>query len=192
VTDYIIQIQHIGFDRTFQHLQPVDVDDVVGPAKQIGVSAGGKIYAVKSLVHAVRGVVGWSTCVWSGFDIKDPKQQLCIIKDGWIQKSRANAEKDHLATLKDIKGVPKVLWGGTVQITDASGSSRDDSTFWIRKGFTNGLQSRLHRRLVLTPFGENLSTFASLGELVAAFRDIVDGMSWSLIFLINLVILTFQ
>jgi hypothetical protein len=63
----------IGFDGTFQHLKPGDVDDVVGPAKQIGVSAGGKIYAIKSLVHAVRGVVGRSTRVWSGFDIKDPK-----------------------------------------------------------------------------------------------------------------------
>lgn len=130
----------IGFDRTFQHL-PVNVDDVVGPPKQIGVYAGGKLYAVKSLVHAVCGVVGQSTCVWSGFDITDPKQELCIIKDGWIQKSRANAEKDHLAMLKDIKGILKVLWGGMVQITDASGSSRDDSTLWIHMGFTNGLQS---------------------------------------------------
>ena len=97
------------------------------------------------------------------------KNYVHIIKDGWIQKSQADAEKDYLAMLKDIKGIPKVLWGRMVQITDASGSSRDDSTLWIHMGFTNGLQSQIHHCLVLTPFGKNLSTFASLGELVAAF-----------------------
>ena len=164
----------IGFDPSILNLQ--------GPEGGIGISAGGKVYAVKSIIHAVRGVVGRSSRVWSAYDHKDPDRKLCIIKDGWIQEGRADVEKVHLEKLKDVTGVPKLIWGGAVEITDPSSNSRSerkfrqDDTLWMRLGFSEGRQYRIHRRLVLSPVGELLSSFTSLGELIAAFRDVVVGM----------------
>ena len=96
-------------------------------------------------------------------------------------KSRAKAEKKYLTTLQGIKGIPTLIWGGTVQIHHPGDSSRqqqlqvDDDTTWIRYGFSDGQAYRIHRRLVLKPVGERLSTFTSLGELVAALRDVAVG-----------------
>ena len=72
-------------------------------------------YTVKSTIHAVRGIIGRSTRVWSAFN---NKKELCIIKDGWIQEGRADTEREYLAKLKGITGIPELIWGGTVQIHD--------------------------------------------------------------------------
>jgi hypothetical protein len=139
------------------------------------ISSGNKVYAVKSTIHVVRGIIGRSTRVWSAYD-NDKK--LCIIKDGWIQEGRADAERRHLEQLKDIEGVPTLLWGGTVKIRDHKNKEKfcDDNTAWIRHGFSDKSVYRLHRRLILSPVGQNLATFTSLGELVAALRDVAVGM----------------
>jgi len=164
----------LGFDPSFHHLETKG-------SRSMAISAGGRIYAVKSLVHAVRGMVGRSTRVWSAYDTNDPKRELCIIKDGWIQEGRAEAEKENLKKLENVTGIPELIWGGTVQVSDPTSNEgkgfRDDNTRWMRLGFSGGQQYRIHRRLVLKPVGENLSTFTSLGELIAAFRDVAVGMS---------------
>ena len=140
------------------------------------ISAGGNVYAVKSTIHAARGVVGRSTRVWSVSD-SPTASNLVIVKDGWIHEGRANAEQDHLKVLKGIRSVPNLIWGGTVQISNPQDMSKtiDDDTAWIRQKFSDGRAYRIHRRLVLSPVGEALSTFTSLGELVAALRDVAAG-----------------
>ena len=52
----------------------------------------------------------------------------------------------------------------------------DDNTTRICNGFSDGRAYCIHCCLVLSPVGENLSTFTSLGKLVAALRDVVVGM----------------
>jgi hypothetical protein len=160
----------IGFDSTVALRQG-------GSIRRI--TAGGKVYAVKSTVHAVRGVVGRSTRVW--FAINPTTNEKVAIKDSWAHQARAVTEEEHLNHLKGIQGVPTLVWGGTVQIHDPKDSSQmrfvDDNTMWIREGFSDEYSFRVHRRLVLSPVGEKLSSFSSLGELVAALRDVVTGMS---------------
>ena len=67
------------------------------------------------------------------------------------------------------------------QIHDPKDPSRqqfcDDNTAWVRHGFSDESKYRLHRCLVLKPVGEDLSSFTSLGELVAALRDVAVGRS---------------
>jgi hypothetical protein len=160
------------------------VDPTMTPSKEgeiETISGNGKVYTVKSTVHVVRGIIGRSTRVWSAFDAEDKNKKLCIIKDGWIQEGRADAERLHLDNLKGIAGVPTLIWGGSVQIHDPKDPSRqqfiNDDTAWIRYGFSDGSKYRIHRRLILSPVGENLSSFTSLGELIGALRDVAVGMS---------------
>ena len=142
------------------------------------ISAGSMVYCVTSLVHAIWGVIGRSTRVFLGYDIKDPNKKLHIIKDGWIQEGQADAEKEHMEKLKGITGVPELIWGGTVELEVRDGNTlREDKTLWICHGFSDGKKYRIHRHLVMGPIGENLSSFTSLGELVAALQDVIFGMS---------------
>jgi hypothetical protein len=161
-----------GFDPTMTPSQDGEIETISG---------NNKVYAIKSTVHAVRGIVGRSTRVWSAFDAKDKDKKLCIIKDGWIQEGRADAERMHLDSLKGVAGVPTLIWGGSVQIHDPKDPSRqqfvNDDTAWIRHGFSDGSKYCIHRRLILSPVGENLSSFTSLGELIGALRDVAVGMS---------------
>jgi hypothetical protein len=160
----------IGFDSTVEM-------DAQGEIKKI--RAGDTNYSVHSTIHVVRGIVGRSTRVWSAFRVlENGEREAVIIKDGWIQEGRADAEKENLEIVQDIRGVPKLIWGGSVQAHLPAGNNQlnDDTTLFIRNLFSDRRGFRIHRRLVLSPVGENLSTFASLGELVAALRDVVVGM----------------
>ena len=82
------------------------------------------------------------------------------------------AEEEHLRALDGVTGVPKLIWGETMQIHDPEDLSRQslipDNTAWIRRGFSDDTKLRLHCHLILTPVGQDLSSFTSLRELVAA------------------------
>ena len=137
------------------------------------ISCNGQTYKVKSTIHIVREIIGRSTQVWS---VSDNNKKHCIIKDGWIQKGRADTERQYLKKLDGITGVPKLIWGGTVQIHDPKDPLQqqfcDDNTVWIRHGFSDESKYRLHRWLILSPVGKKLSSFTSLGVLVAALQDV--------------------
>jgi Fungal protein kinase len=160
----------IGFDSTIKTQHDGEIKNI---------SAGGVDYTIKSAIHAVRGIVGRSTRVWSASRmLEDDKKETVIIKDGWIQEGRANAEKENLEIMQKTTGIPTLVWGGTVQahLPNLDNELGDDNTLWIRHMFSDRRTFRIHRRLVLKPVGENLSTFTSLGELIAALRDVAVGM----------------
>ena len=152
----------IGFDSTIETQPDGEITKV---------SADGTDYNIKSTVHAVHGIVGRSTHVWSGFrKLENGKKESVIIKDGWIQEGRANAEKLNLELVQGITGVPTLVWGGTVQahLPNSGNELVDDNTLWICHMFSDRHTFHIHRRLVLKPIGKKLSTFTSLGELIAA------------------------
>lgn len=163
------QHETIGFDPTMTTSHEGQISTI---------SANGEKYTVKSAIHIVQGIIGRSTRVWS---VHDSNKRLCIVKDGWIQEGRADAERQYLEKLNrdEVAGIPQLLWGGTVQIHDPKDPLRqrfcDDHTAWIRHGFSDGTKYRIHRRLILSPVGQDLSSFTSLGELVTALRDVAVG-----------------
>ena len=170
----------IGYDSTIE----------TGPDGEVmKITAGGQCYKVNSTIHAVRGIVGRLTRVWSAHDMAQtgPKKSV-IIKDGWIQQGRAEAETDNLLVVKDVTGVPDLTWGGAVQARRADNQLQDDNTLWIRHLFSDRRAYRIHRHLVLSPVGENLSTFSSLGELIAALRDVAVGMSMTSFIVLYLIL----
>jgi len=162
----------IGYDPTVTTLPNGNVRSII---------AGDELYKVQLAVHVVRSVVGRSTRVWSA---SHAEHGLVIVKDGWIHEPRAKAEEEYLKVLQGIRGIPRLIWAGTVQIHNPGASSRqqflDDNTAWIRHGFSDGHAYRIHRRLVLSPVGQKLSLFTSLGELVAVLRDVAVGKSMTI------------
>ena len=169
----------IGFDSTIE----TEPDGAITK-----ISAGSTVYSIKNTIHVVRGIVGRSTRVWSAFRmLPNGEKESVIIKDGWIQDGRANAEKENLEAVQGIQGVPTLIWGGAVQASlPTTNNQHDDNTLWLHDMYSDRRTFRSHRRLVLSPVGENLSTFTSLGELIAALRDVAVGMSMTKSYLLCL------
>jgi hypothetical protein len=137
----------------------------------IKITAGGITYSNANLIHSSQSMIGRCTRVWSA---KHPVTALrVIIKDGWLHHTRADSEPFYLKKLQKagILGVPTIIWDGVV------GSDGDESTLTIRRGFFSEQDYRIHRRIVMTPSGEPLTTFTSLSELISALRDVVSSES---------------
>ena len=159
----------IGYDSTIENLPDGSI---------MKISMGGKDYKVNSTVHAIHRIVGRSMHVWLAYDMSPNGWKISmIIKDGWIQEGHAGAEKEHLEVITGITGVPSLIWGGAVQALIGSNNEvHEDNTLWIHDMFSDRHAYCIHCHLVLSPVGENLSTFSSLGELIAALLDIAVGM----------------
>lgn len=70
-------------------------------------------------------------------------------------------------------GVPELVEAWTVPLGED-----DQSTDLLRPAFLFGsteFETRIHRRLLMTPVGDPLCTFSCIQELVSIFIDIVDG-----------------
>lgn len=82
-------------------------------------------------------------------------------------------EEDILSKISGLLGVPVLVDAWTVQ---AGGV--DETTDHLRPAFlveNLEFETRIHRRLVMTPVGEPLTQFSTLKELVSIFLDIVHG-----------------
>jgi hypothetical protein len=87
------------------------------------------------------------------------------------------AKKDHEEkVLEIVRGIPNVVT--LIAAWDVEYEGESDSTLRIRNRhgkFSPGFRCKYHRRMLLTPCGEPLSTFSSKRELISAFRDFVVG-----------------
>jgi hypothetical protein len=104
-----------------------------------------------------------------------------VIKDTWADASRPHTEADILRKAQDVEGIPKVVADIIVKVNGVEGRTHN-----LRSNITpttgcklheacSEIEKRIHRRLVLTPFGSALSTFASRKELISIFIDVVTG-----------------
>ena len=135
------------------------------------ISAGDVSYCHAKLIHSSQSMTGRCTRVWSA---EEPEtNNRVIIKDGWVHQKRVSSEARYLKRLQEagVSRVPTVLWEGIV------GTEDEASTFTIRRGFSVEDDCRIHCRIVMTPYGEPLSAFKSLAELISALRDVASGMS---------------
>ncbi|KAJ7625017.1 hypothetical protein DFH06DRAFT_1008349 [Mycena polygramma] len=102
-----------------------------------------------------------------------------VIKDTWADDSRPHTEAEILKMAHGVEGVPKVIADVIVIINGVEGT-----THHLRSNITPGtdidkqysaIERRIHRRLVLTPFGNALPTFATRKELISIFIDVVTA-----------------
>ncbi|KAK7001016.1 hypothetical protein R3P38DRAFT_2559945 [Favolaschia claudopus] len=102
-----------------------------------------------------------------------------VIKDTWDDAARLNTEAQILdiAISYGVVGIPQVVASKIVDVggikgTDALRSSLPSD---IYEEECAHIEKRLHRRLVLTPFGHALHTFSTRKELLSALRDAVEA-----------------
>ena len=101
------------------------------------------------------------------------KKKQYVLKDYWTHKGRKHTEEEFLLKIKGLLGVSQLVETWTVQTEGA-----DETTDWLWPLFLVGnkdFETRLHRRLLLTPVGDPFVEFSSLQELVSIFIDIVHG-----------------
>ncbi|KAK7042389.1 hypothetical protein R3P38DRAFT_2511725 [Favolaschia claudopus] len=102
-----------------------------------------------------------------------------VIKDTWADDSRPNTEAEILDIARSlgVVGIPQVVASEIVDVggirgTDALRSSLPPKLY---KEECAHIEKRLHRRLVLTPFGRSLYTFSTRKELLSALRDAIKA-----------------
>ncbi|KAJ6511329.1 hypothetical protein C8R47DRAFT_1094689 [Mycena vitilis] len=96
-----------------------------------------------------------------------------VIKDTWADDSRTHIEAEILRMAEDVEGVPKVVADVIVKVNGVEGN-----THTLRSNISkldDSIETRVHRRLVLTPFGNPLCTFATQKELISIFIDAITA-----------------
>ncbi|KAF7343467.1 hypothetical protein MVEN_01779600 [Mycena venus] len=103
--------------------------------------------------------------------------QYFVIKDTWADASRPQTEADILRMVQGVDGVPKVVQDIIVKVNGKEGRTHTLRSHLPPKfdELNSQIERRVHRRLVLTPLGNSLSTFASRKELISAFIDAVTA-----------------
>ncbi|KAL5514330.1 hypothetical protein ACEPAG_2418 [Sanghuangporus baumii] len=137
----------------------------------------GKLYEFIRVIHLDPVIRSRGTVV---ILVKDPDTgELLVIKDQWVDRDRRLKEADILSKLegKSLK-VNRLV--GYMVIAFKIGDADDvlDSTEADREGVEdrkkNAIEIRDHYRLLLSPFGDNITKFRSLRELVSSFRDYAE------------------
>ncbi|KAJ7138415.1 hypothetical protein C8R43DRAFT_1202310 [Mycena crocata] len=98
-----------------------------------------------------------------------------VIKDTWADASRAHTEAGILRMADGVQGIAQVVADVIVVINDLEDSTDNLRSLIDPEGKHAHIETRSHRRLVLTPFGAPLSQFASRKELVSIFIDAVTA-----------------
>ncbi|KAJ7823655.1 hypothetical protein B0H13DRAFT_1919551 [Mycena leptocephala] len=173
-----------SFVRVFATLMFTNDRAVLGYDTSIIATDAGRFVEVGGVTHRLvkrlfisdvirgRGTVCWH----ARHDGQD-----FVIKDTWTDASRPYTEAEILLKAKDIEGVPKVVAETIVKVNGVEGRTHN-----LRSNITpttsgklhekcSNIEKRIHRRLVLTPFGHVLSTFASRKELISIFIDTVEA-----------------
>lgn len=108
----------------------------------------------------------------SSWKVKRGKK-LYVVKDYWTHKGRKVTEEEILKKIAGQVGVPELVEAWTVQREGADETTNSLRPLFLVHG--TEFETRIHRRLLITPVGEPLVNFTSLQELMSIFIDIVHG-----------------
>src|ERR1700722_8402975 len=150
-------------------------DSLVGYDVSMCRGSGGKIESITvcGVKYEVVGIIFFSEtlrgCGTQCWHVQKDGEGY-VIKDSWIHRGRQHSELEILKEISGIQGVPRFVCGEDIELPDKT----VDSTALIRMG-QSSIDIRIHRRLVMQPVGEPISSFISKKELVGAFIDIING-----------------
>ncbi|KZT22806.1 hypothetical protein NEOLEDRAFT_1031523, partial [Neolentinus lepideus HHB14362 ss-1] len=133
------------------------------------ITVDGTTYKIVERVYHSHSIRGRGTSCWHA--THDGKSYA--IKDCWQDISRASTEADLLKRVQGLKGVSKLVAEETVKV-----QGKDETTYLIRKPVKDPrkrrhMECRLHRRLVLEPFGVPIEWFRTKKELIRGFMDVI-------------------
>ncbi|KAL5476841.1 hypothetical protein ACEPAI_3027 [Sanghuangporus weigelae] len=141
------------------------------------VTFKGKLYEFIRVIHLDPVIRSRGTVV---ILVKDPDTgKLLVIKDQWVDRDRKIKEADILSKLagKSLKVNRLVDYmviafkiGDAGDLLDSTEADREE----VEDRKKSAIEIRDHYRLLLSPFGDNITKFRSLRELVSAFRDYAE------------------
>lgn len=136
------------------------------------IEADGKLYKLVNTEFVSDRLRGPGTICWHAqYDGED-----YAIKDVWSDVSCEQTEGEILEMVKDIDGICQVVWHGDIMVDGV----QDSTARWrstITKKKLRHLETRVHRRIIMTPFAQPIYFFSSKRELLSMLMDIVRG-SW--------------
>ena len=137
-----------------------------GPQNDIkAITVQGMEYTVIEKIFSSETVRGRATQCWR---VRRDGVEY-VIKDSWCVRER-ESEITTLETLKGMEGVPQLFAS-----EDLMSFGNVDSTAARRVGIDKQ-EERIHRRLVIGPVAQPLSTFSSKKELIQAFINVIQSM----------------
>ncbi|KAL5476817.1 hypothetical protein ACEPAI_3003 [Sanghuangporus weigelae] len=141
------------------------------------VTFKGKLYEFIRVIHLDPVILSRGTVV---ILVKDPDTgELLVMKDQWVDRDRKIKEADILSKLaeKSLKvnrlvGYMVIAFkiGDADDLLDSTEADREE----VEDRKKNAIEIRDHYRLLLSPFGDNITKFRSLRELVSSFRDYAE------------------
>ncbi|KAH7917569.1 hypothetical protein BV22DRAFT_989754, partial [Leucogyrophana mollusca] len=146
-------------------------------------SSGQPARPLKSVKAAARTIIdlirGRATSCWH---VQDDKHIDYVIKDCWTNVGRATREEDLLKCAKSVRGVPKLVAAWTVEFNGAADSTSARRPAFLIDNYPKiisdmniQVESRDHRRLLMTLVGESLAQVLSVLELVSCLIDLING-----------------
>ncbi|EJD02665.1 uncharacterized protein FOMMEDRAFT_167853 [Fomitiporia mediterranea MF3/22] len=127
-------------------------------------------------MYVEKSVRGRGTACFETVYLGEP----AVIKDAWVDDSRAQLEHEILEKVKDVEGIVKVVDYEIVQVPNEDDVLVNDTTSENRKTMMKDgvhlVETRTHRRIILQPCGGPLEGFANLKELLLAIKYVVKSV----------------
>jgi len=129
------------------------------------------VYWIMDILWKSRGLFKRGTVCYR---VRDQFNQEYTLKDCWVNEDVKDVE---IQLLKAVEGIPNVVQ--LKKYWDVLYDGKPDSTSRIRSHCsTFKFETKIHRRILLTPCGVPLTHFNDVPELIGVFRDLVVGESF--------------
>jgi len=108
---------------------------------------------------------------------------LFVIKDSWaaigdLEGKESEASLIALARLRGVsKGIPQIRHAEELRVRSLNGRAGLDTILGNRQDHSghHSQLDRVHRRIVMSPYGKPLHQFSNRKELLLAYHDAVQG-----------------
>jgi Fungal protein kinase len=157
----------LGFDTTITK----------GPGDTRVINFEQKRYTINDVLFVSSVLRGRGTVCWL---VQDEHGDQFVIKDCWADAGRKHVEHEFFEAAEGIAGIPRVVGSAIVKIDGKEDNTDIRRSLVIPKSQISAFQElelRVHRRLVMAPFGKPLSDFSSRRELISALIDVTQGMA---------------
>ncbi|KAG2041122.1 hypothetical protein BDR03DRAFT_1007466 [Suillus americanus] len=127
------------------------------------------VYWIMKILWKSRGLSKRGTVCYR---VRDKFNQEYALKDFWVEEKVKDSEINLLRNVKDMPNVVRL-----VKYWDVLYDGQPDSTSRIHNHCpTFKFETKIHRRILLTPCGLPLTHFNDVPELVGVFRDLVVAL----------------
>jgi len=170
----------LGLDTSFFRDGPrgvVFTKEKVGKGQIKGIE-----YTLDTTLYYASDLVGRGTICFTAYEEAAP-MTLFVIKDSWVatgdlEGKESEASLIALARRRGVsKGIPQIRHAEELRVKGLNGRVGLDTILGNRQDHSghHSQLDRVHRRIVMSPYGKPLHQFSNRKELLLAYHDAVQG-----------------